>query len=168
MGSIDFEVLRSVWHGIEPFMPVLIALFAIWFVLSVPLIGRGPGLSRRDRWRSFRYGTRREVMERAGYRCEASMLLVWGRCRQRATDVDHIYPWSKGGPTILSNGQALCRSHNASKGALTPPWWLILGLERRRAGYVPPGTSVRVSARMTERERALRSGEGQYRSNREH
>ena len=32
------------------------------------------------------------------------------------------YPWSRGGPTVLSNGQALCREHNRSKSNLRPPW----------------------------------------------
>ena len=31
-------------------------------------------------------------------------------------EVDHITPWSKGGRTILSNAQLLCKSHNTSKG----------------------------------------------------
>jgi len=30
---------------------------------------------------------------------------------------DHVTPWSKGGRTILSNLQLLCKTHNASKGA---------------------------------------------------
>lgn len=31
-------------------------------------------------------------------------------------EVDHITPWSMGGPTILDNAQLLCKTHNASKG----------------------------------------------------
>jgi len=30
---------------------------------------------------------------------------------------DHIYPWSKGGPTTIKNGQVLCRKHNLEKGS---------------------------------------------------
>lgn len=30
-------------------------------------------------------------------------------------EVDHITPWSKGGPTTLENAQLLCKKHNASK-----------------------------------------------------
>lgn len=31
-------------------------------------------------------------------------------------EVDHIFPWSKGGRTKLDNAQLLCKSHNTSKG----------------------------------------------------
>ncbi|MBQ1667404.1 MAG: HNH endonuclease [Prevotella sp.] len=30
--------------------------------------------------------------------------------------VDHIKPWSLGGPTVLSNAQLLCRTCNSRKG----------------------------------------------------
>ena len=63
-----------------------------------------------------------------------------------ATEVDHVYPHAKGGPTVPSNGQALCSAHNRRKGAMRPPWWYLLGLERRRRSYFPEGADVRVSA----------------------
>jgi len=50
-----------------------------------------------------------------GNRCEGPLLLALGRCGKPAEEVDHIYPWSKGGATIVSNGQALFKSHNRSK-----------------------------------------------------
>jgi len=31
-------------------------------------------------------------------------------------DGDHIVPWSRGGKTVLENGQMLCRKHNLEKG----------------------------------------------------
>ena len=88
-------------------------------------------------------------MSRAGDRCEAPRWLAWGRCRATAIEVDHIYPWSRGGPTVISNGQALCRNHNRRKSNLRPPWWYVLSLERRRAKYVAAGNDLRVFARMT-------------------
>ncbi|WP_367575460.1 HNH endonuclease [Arthrobacter horti] len=114
-------------------------------VLLCPSPGRGPRSSARDPWRTFRFGPRAEVIRRAGGRCEAPVLLVWGRCHEAAVEVDHVYPWSKGGPTIVSNAQALCRGHNRRKGAVTPPWWYVAGLERRRRKYFPAAGSVRVS-----------------------
>lgn len=128
------------------FLPLFGLIIFLLILLASPLPGRGPKSTRRDSWRSFKFSIRREVMLRAGGRCEAAILVAWGRCRNPATDADHIYPWPKGGPTILSNGQVLCRSHNTSKGARTPPWWMVLGLERRRKNYFPPGASLRVSA----------------------
>lgn len=87
------------------------------------------------------------------------MLLAWGRCRAPAVEADHVYPWSRGGPTVLSNGQALCREHNRSKSNLRPPWWYVRALERRRAGYFPEAADVRVVARMTPEDKAARSAQ---------
>ena len=126
-------------------------------VVASPLPGRGPRGSKRHEWRSFKYGNRTVVMERAGGRCEAALFLVWGQCASPATEADHVYPWSKGGPTTPANGQALCQRHNRSKSDLTPPWWYVLGLERRRASYFPAGIDVRVSARAWE-PKATRQG----------
>ncbi|WP_217995891.1 HNH endonuclease [Kribbia dieselivorans] len=84
--------------------------------------------------------------------------MAWGRCPAAAVEVDHVYPWSKGGATIVSNGQALCRRHNQAKRNVTPPWWYVLSLERRRRGYFPEGANVRVSAAMSRREREARAG----------
>ena len=58
--------------------------------------------------RTFKGGLRTAVMERDKYRC-----VVCGTHENLA--VDHIVPWSKGGRTILENGQTLCTSCNARK-----------------------------------------------------
>ncbi|MBU3995410.1 MAG: HNH endonuclease [Actinobacteria bacterium] len=149
------ETLWQMWRAIEPMAPMLIAMLILWVALATPLPGRGPR-GKSDPWRLFKYGARREVMDRAGGRCEAQLFLMWGRCSEPATEADHIYPWSKGGPTLVSNGQALCRSHNVSKGSTTPPWWRLIGLERRRKTYFPDGSDPRVLARMSDSDRALR------------
>ena len=133
-------------------LPVVVALL----VLRFPMLGRGPNSSQRDPWRGFKYGARAAVMDRAGGRCEAGALLVWGRCGDPATEVDHVVPWSRGGPTVVGNGQALCKAHNRSKGASTPTWWYVLGLERRRRSYFPVDADVRVLAVMSDVDRMLR------------
>ena len=84
--------------------------------------GRGPNWSQCDPWRGFKYRARATVLERAGGRCEGSVLLAWGRCADAAVEVVHVFPYSKGGPTVVSNGQALCRDHNRRKGSINPPW----------------------------------------------
>jgi len=38
----------------------------------------------------------------------------------------------------------------------TPPWWYVLGLEHRRAAYFPAGADVKVSAAMSEADKAAR------------
>lgn len=134
----------------------LIPLLMLVAVLRIPMLGRGPNSSRRDPWRGFKFAPRRAALERANGRCEAPVFLAWGRCDAPAVEVDHVVPWSRGGPTVLSNAQALCKHHNRSKGALVPPWWYVLGLERRRRAYFPDGSSVRVLAVMAEDERAAR------------
>ena len=96
-------------------------------------------------------------MARAAGRCEAGLVLVWGRCRQAATEVDHVYPWSKGGATVVSNGQALCRDHNRRKSNATPPWWYVWSLERRRRAYFPGDADIRVLATMSLKDQAARA-----------
>ena len=55
-----------------------------------------------------------EVLKRDGYRCR-----VCGRSRSEGAqlEVDHIVPVSKGGKTIMSNLQTLCRECNRGKAA---------------------------------------------------
>ena len=155
--SVTDTVLPSLLDGLRPMLPLLAVVGVLLLLLSCPLPGRGPRMfQRRDTWRGFRFAARRAVLDRAGGRCEGPVVLAWGRCRAQASEVDHVYPWSRGGPTIVSNGQALCRAHNKRKSNLRPPWWYVLSLERRRAGYLPPGTEARVLARMNADERAAR------------
>jgi hypothetical protein len=156
--SVSDSVLPSLLNGLRPYLPLVVLLGLLVLLLCLPLPGRGPGmLQRRDPWRGFKFAARKAVMTRADSRCEAPMLLAWGRCQDPATEVDHIYPWSRGGPTVVSNGQALCRAHNRRKSSLRPPWWYVLSLERRRAAYIPPGVGSRVFARMNAEERSARA-----------
>lgn len=150
--------LEAIAAGIQPWLPLIAVVAIVWIVLTAPMPGRGPGLlRRRDPWRTFKFQARRSVMSRAGGRCEAPVFLAWGRCERLATDADHIYPWSKGGATIVSNGQALCRQHNRMKSNLTPPWWYVRGLERRRRNYVEGAADERVGAKMTPADRVMRT-----------
>jgi len=145
------KILASLLTGLIPVLPQFILIAAVIVVIASPLPGRGPRLfQRRDDWRRFKYGQRDVVMSRAGHRCEGAVFLVWGRCGEAAREADHVYPHARGGPTIPSNGQALCRGHNKHKGAMRPPWWYVLSLERRRHSYFPPGADVRVFATMSE------------------
>ena len=157
--GIDWSVLLGgIFDGVRPFLPWILGIAVVVLVLASPLPGRGPGLfRRRDPWRGFKFEARRVVLARAGNRCEAALLLAWVRCQQPGREVDHIYPWSRGGATVVSNGQALCRSHNRSKSNLIPPWWYVLSLERRRRKYYPAGEDVRVSGSMGAEDRAARA-----------
>jgi hypothetical protein len=152
------SVLQSLTDEMRPWLPLLALIAVLLLLLVSPMPGRGPRVfQRRDPWRGFRFAARRAVLNRAGGRCEGTLLLAWWRCRAKAVEVDHVYPWSRRGPTIESNGQALCRGHNRRKSNLRPPWWYVLSLERRRVGYFPPGAKVRVLARMNADDRAARN-----------
>ncbi|WNM23533.1 HNH endonuclease [Demequina capsici] len=145
-------LLSGVWGALANFWPVLVPLLVVGLVVSFPMLGRGPNSSRRDPWRGFKYGARARVLERAGSRCEGSLFWAWGRCPTVAVEADHVFPHSKGGPTVVSNGQALCKDHNRRKSNMTPPWWYVLALEKRRRGYFPEGEDVRVYAVISESE----------------
>jgi hypothetical protein len=58
---------------------------------------------------------------------------------------------------VVSNGQALCRTHNRRKSILRPPWWYVISVERRRAAYVEPAVELRVLGRMNTDERSARA-----------
>ena len=155
--GVDWHaVLGSMWQGIQPALPYLAPLLILLIILTMPLPGRGPGSRKRDPWRVFKYDARRAVLARAGNRCEAAALVFVLRCPTEAAEADHVYPWSKGGATVISNGQALCRGHNRSKSNLTPPWWYVLLLERRRRNYFPADASVRVSGAIGAADKATR------------
>lgn len=63
-------------------------------------------------------------------------------CGARATEVDHVEPWSRGGPTVSFNLVAACQRCNRLKGDKTPEEWqrtqalerLLAKIECRRTG----------------------------------
>ncbi len=147
------RIITALFAGLAPVLPQLCLAVLAVLVLSCPIPGRGPRLFQpQDPLRLFKGETRRAVMTRAGGRCEGAVFLAWGRCRDVATEADHVYPYSRSGPTTLTNGQALCRGHNRHKAAMRPPWWYLLSLEHRRLSYFPPATDVRVNARVSDAE----------------
>jgi hypothetical protein len=150
-------VLGGVLAALGPNLCWLVPGAIALAVLVFPMPRRGPNSSARDGWRLFAYAPRQTILVRAGGRCEGAAFIAWGRCSDPAVQVDHVFPWSRGGPTVVSNGQALCAGHNRSQGAMTPPWWYVLSLERRRRSYFPQGTDVRVFAVMSSEEAAART-----------
>ena len=52
-----------------------------------------------------------------------------------------MHPHSRGGRTVLSNGQLLCARHNRRKSARVPFAWELGQLAKRRRGYYPPGVA---------------------------
>lgn len=106
-------------------------------------------LAPRDPVRRFPSQARRVITDRAGNRCEHHFLWML-RCPTTTNlEADHVHPHSRGGSTTVGNGQALCRSHNRSKGARVPFTWELRLLERRRGRYAPAGADVRVRRRQS-------------------
>lgn len=97
----------------------------------------------KDPKRLFTHAERMRAFQRAGNRCEHKPLL-WFRCSRAPTAGDHIYPHSRGGATVMSNCQALCRQHNSRKSDRPPSALYLARLERRRRSYFPPEEPVRV------------------------
>lgn len=55
---------------------------------------------------------RKAVYERDAYRCVVCQSWL-------DLTLDHVIPYSQGGPDTIDNLQTMCRSHNSSKGART-------------------------------------------------
>ncbi|WP_265521041.1 HNH endonuclease [Oerskovia flava] len=128
--------------------PVAMAVLAgaLAFLVLAPVL-RGRAGGRTDPQRLFTPAQRTAAFTRAGGRCEHKTMLGL-RCSARPTHADHIYPWSKGGASTLSNCQALCARHNLQKGAKVPSAGYMWRLERRRRRYFPPGEPARVEWRL--------------------
>lgn len=118
-------------------------LLAVCMVMAAPA---GGSCESRDPRRAFNVAERRAAFERAGLRCEHKSIL-WLRCTNTPTQGDHIYPWSRGGRTAMSNQQALCPFHNGRKSGSVPTRMYILRLQWRRRQYFPEGESPRIEWR---------------------
>ncbi|WP_263120717.1 HNH endonuclease domain-containing protein [Cellulomonas sp. RIT-PI-Y] len=132
--------------------PVVAGLIVIALVASV--VRKVRMLARRDPVRWFDTSQRAAGRSLAGGRCEYSARVTpWRRCRARADQADHFYPWSRGGATSMSNQVAACRWHNQTKGARWPSPLLAWVIARRRRGYFPAGRARRPGQRYRRRQR---------------
>lgn len=105
------------------------------------------GRHRPDLQRRFSASQHVIILSRAGHRCEHTSLL-FGRCDETAgLHADHVHPHSRGGATVVENGQALCPRHNKQKAARVPWNWELTRLARRRQAYFPTGAETAVVRR---------------------
>ncbi len=86
---------------------------------------------KKDGKRAFSPAQRAQIFEACGGRCEYPRFLL-GRCRRKATQADHIYPWSKGGATAVENGSGLCGMHNRLKSNKIPSRSYVRRLAKSR------------------------------------
>jgi hypothetical protein len=152
VGEVAGDVLHGLWTGLTSSawsVATLIALGTLMLIQAVHELSYPH--SRRDPVRSFSRADKAMILDRAGHRCEHHTPLV-GRCRQtKRLEADHVVPWSRGGPTIVGNGQALCRVHNRQKSARVPYRWQLRALQRRRASYFPYGANETIARRLPRR-----------------
>lgn len=146
----EASMLSGVLHVLEAVLsalvqhPWLLAPVAVSLLVCVVLASpAGGACESRDPRRGFTVAERRAAFERAGLRCEHKSIL-WHRCTNTPTQGDHIYPWSRGGRTAMSNQQALCPFHNSRKSGSVPTRMYILRLQWRRRSYFPTGESLQV------------------------
>ncbi len=155
--NVTSALFHSIWHGIwlaatsSPIVELMAVIAVVGAITGFVRAVIHSGHSR-DPVRRFSRGDKAAILARAGGRCEHNSPLL-GRCRQRQNlEADHVHPWSRGGQTAVSNGQALCRRHNRIKRAAVPYGWQLRALEKRRAQYFPtgiPGSVTRHAARST-------------------
>lgn len=74
----------------------------------------------RSKRRSFKWRDIKQMAKDQNYMCSGC-----GECVRVEACGDHIFPWSKGGPTETWNLQVLCVECNASKGNKCPIEWAI-------------------------------------------
>jgi len=100
------------------------------------------GKHNRDPQRLFSTPQKREIFSACQYRCEYPRLIL-GRCKHKATQADHVFPWSLGGRTEVSNGAGLCARHNQHKSNHIPSGRYMRALKRNRARQARAKISVK-------------------------
>jgi hypothetical protein len=81
------------------------------------LLEHFPNLSRKDNQRDFTHIQKLTVFRRDRGMCQVKMKCSGVKLTWDDWHCDHITPWSRGGETTVSNGQAACPACNLSKGA---------------------------------------------------
>lgn len=77
-----------------------------------------PTIELKDNNRLFSYEQRLAIFRRDKGICQVKIKCDGSKCEWDNWEADHIIPWSKGGKTIVENGQVACSICNSSKGAI--------------------------------------------------
>ena len=85
--------------------------------LSRKLFEKIPDLETKDNQREFDQNQRIAIFRRDKGICQLKIKCNGKKCEWDNWHADHIKPWSKGGKTIVSNGQVACPECNLAKGA---------------------------------------------------
>jgi hypothetical protein len=74
-----------------------------------------PDIELKDDQRLFSHEQRLAIFRRDQGNCQIKLKCDGTKCEWDAWEADHIKPWSKGGKTLVSNGQVACMPCNAAK-----------------------------------------------------
>lgn len=74
-----------------------------------------PDIQPKDNQRLFSHEQRRAIFRRDQGLCKLKIKCTGLKCEWDAWEADHIIAWSKGGKTIVTNGQVACLSCNSAK-----------------------------------------------------
>lgn len=143
-GTVDF-VTAAIQFAADNVTFVVVVVILGLLVKAVLAVRRAIP-PHTDPQRMFTANQRALTKKLAGGRCEHSYLGF--RCRKPGEHADHIYPWSRGGATVMSNCQSLCATHNLRKSAAVPSRFYIHRLEKRRVRYFPSDVSPKVKWRL--------------------
>lgn len=86
-------------------------------VLKERFLAAHPGLEPIDATRKFDYEQRLAVYRRDEGRCQLRLTCDGAKVSWEEWHADHKLPHSKGGRTVVSNGQVACKACNLTKGA---------------------------------------------------
>lgn len=123
-------------HAAAPTLIALTVLLVLWALSRLP-VPRPDNPFDRDPQRFFTDADRAWLRAMVGDRCEHRMLGLF-RCGRPGEQMDHHYPWAKGGATDRHNLVYLCARHNRRKSDRTPTLWSTWLLYRARLKYLPP------------------------------
>lgn len=74
-----------------------------------------PIIELKDNNRLFTHEQRIAIFRRDSGKCQLKLKCDGVKCDWENWEADHIIPWSKGGKTIVENGQVACPSCNSAK-----------------------------------------------------
>lgn len=74
-----------------------------------------PDIELKDDQRLFSYEQRLAIFRRDQGYCQVKLKCDGLKCEWDAWEADHVKPWSKGGKTIVANGQIACIPCNSAK-----------------------------------------------------
>ncbi|OZG49851.1 HNH endonuclease [Bombiscardovia coagulans] len=131
--SFDWRLASAYWWVVA----LIIIFIIVWIVAHIRVASPHNGFTRDPR-REFTVADRQWIDQCTARQCEYRIGLGLLRCNRRAEQLDHWYPWSKGGATDRHNLVNLCAHHNRRKSDKIPTVWSTKLLYHARLHYFPP------------------------------